>query len=346
MITVRNLNYSIGNFSLRNLSLEIADGKYFVLLGPTGSGKTVFIECLCGLIRPDAGKIEVDGRDVTNLPPRLRRIGYVPQDYGLFPHISVEENIVFALKTKGMSHKEACKLVQPIVEMLSLGPFLKRSPMSLSGGERQKVALARALASRPHLLLLDEPVSALDERSRHRVCEELRRIQKELSVTTIHVSHIIEEALSVADRAGVLQNGELVQRGPILELVRKPKNEFVARFFRAENIFEGVAEPCSDGGIINFAGHRIHGREKCQGQIKFIVRPELIKIVPVKVKNENAIPAVLVNACDMGPYKQLEFDAGVRIFVYATPENEESFRLREKYSILFPPDAIHILTFW
>ncbi|NQS88825.1 ABC transporter ATP-binding protein [Patescibacteria group bacterium] len=344
MITVNNLNYSIGNFSLRISSLEIADGEYFVLLGPTGSGKTLFIECLCGLIRPNAGKIEIDDRNVTNLPPRLRQIGYVPQDYELFPHMNVEENITFALKIRGMSHKESCKLVQPIVEILSLAPFLKRSTMTLSGGERQKVALARALARRPNLLLLDEPVSALDEQSRQRVCEELRRIQKELSVTTIHVSHNFQEAITVSDQVGILRGGKIVQKGPITELIRKPKNEFVARFFRAENIFEGMAEPCSDGGIINFAGHRINVRKKCQGQVKFIVRPELIKILPFEVKTKNAIPAVLINAYDMGVYKQFEFDAGVRILVYAMPENEGYFKLKEKYSIVFPPDAIHILT--
>jgi len=344
MITVNNLNYSIGSFSLRISSLEIADGEYFVLLGPTGSGKTIFIECLCGLIRPDAGRVEVDGRDVTNLPPRLRRIGYVPQDYGLFPHMNVEENIIFALRTNGILHKEACRLVQPIVEMLSLGPFLKRSTMTLSGGERQKVALARALARRPSLLLLDEPVSALDERTRQRVCEELRRIQKELSITTIHVSHNFQEAITVSDRVGILRGGKIVQRDSIMELIRKPRNEFVARFFRAENIFEGMAEPCSDGAIINFVGHRINVRRKCQGQVKFIVRPELIKILPFEVKTENAIPAILVNVHDMRLYKQFEFDAGVRILVYAMPENEGHFKLKKKYSIVFPPDAIHILT--
>lgn len=346
MIKVSHLSLNIGEFSLCKISLTIADGEYFVLLGPTGSGKTLFLECLCGLIRPQAGKIEIDNRDVTNLSPRIRRIGYVPQDYGLFLHMNVEGNIIFGLRTRGLSHKESCNLVQPIVEMLSLGLLLKRSPTSLSGGERQKVALARALAIRPHLLLLDEPVSALDEQSRSHVCQELRRIQKELSITTIHVSHSVEEALSVADKAGILKNGELVQSGPVLELARKSKTEFVARFFRAKNIFEGMAKPCSGGGaIITFAGHRIRTVRNCRGPVKFVIRPELIKIEPPGAQNENAIPAVLVNVSDMGVYKQLEFDAGIMIFAYTVHGNEgKQFKLKKEYSVILPPEIIHIIT--
>ena len=345
MIKITSLSLNVGEFSLRKISLTVAEGEYFVLLGPTGSGKTLFLECLCGLIRPEAGQIEIDGRDITNLPPRLRRIGYVPQDYGLFPHINVKKNVIFGHRTSGISYKESCKLAKPTIEMLSLGPLLNRSPMTLSGGERQKVALARALASRPHLLLLDEPVSALDEQNRQSVCRELRRVQRELSVTTIHVSHNIEEALSVADQAGILRNGELVQRGPVLELLRKPKTEFVARFFCTQNIFKGIAEPCLSGGaIIAFAGHRIHVKRNCKGSVKFIVRPELIKIAEGGVQNENAIPAVLVNACDMGVYKQLEFEAGIRIVVYKMcDEPAESFQLKKEYSIFLPPEATHIL---
>lgn len=345
MIKVTDLNLNVGEFSLDNISLTVADRQYFVLLGPTGSGKTLFLECLCGLIQPHTGKIEIDGQDVTNLPPRLRRIGYVPQDYGLFPHLTVEKNVIFGLRTSGMSYEESCNLVRPIIEMLSLNSLLKRSPMTLSGGERQKVALARALVTRPNLLLMDEPVSALDEQNRSQVCQELRRIQKELAVTTIHVSHNMEEAMTVSGKAGILQDGKLAQTGRIIELVRKPETEFVARFFRAKNILEGMAEPSPNGGAtITLAGKQIHVKQDCRGKIKFVVRAELIKVAPDGIRSENAIQAILMNICDVGVYRQLEFDAGIRIFVYALPESKgKCFKLGEKYSIILPSDGIQIL---
>jgi len=232
MIRVRGLNLRIGAFALHELSLEVARGDYFILLGPTGSGKTLFIECLCGLLRPDAGSIEIDGRDVTALAPRLRGIGYVPQHQGLFPHLSVEDNIAFPLRARHLPRAEVKARMGPLVELLGLGHLLGRWPAHLSGGERQKVALARALAIQPFLLLLDEPVSALDWPTRAEVLEQLRRVQKELAVTTLHVCHSLDEAMAVADRAGVMIGGRLAQAGPLEELIARPVNAEVARLLR------------------------------------------------------------------------------------------------------------------
>lgn len=270
MIQVKNLCLQAGEFQLRDISLATKPEEYFVVLGPTGSGKTVFINCLCGLIRASSGTIHIDGRDVTNLEPRLRRVGYVPQDCRLFPHRSVARNLTFSLCAQGLSHARALEQIVPLIETLRLRPLLERSPSSLSGGERQMVALGRALASRPNLLLLDEPVSALDEPTWRSVCAEIRRVQRELGVATIHVCHNLDEALAVADHAGIMHQGRLIQTGTIDELMRRPRNETVARLLRAENIFSGKAAPCAGGqSLVSLGGQqvRVAGRHEGSNQV-------------------------------------------------------------------------------
>lgn len=234
MIRVRDLSFRAGDFEVRGVSLDVARGEYFVLLGPNGSGKTLLVSCLCGLIRARAGCIEIDGRDVTRAEPRLRRIGYVPQDYGLFPHLDVARNVTFALRAAGVRRAAALGQVAPLVETLGLGRLLDHRPDTLSGGERQKVALARALALRPSLLLLDEPVSALDGPTRAEVLAQLRCVQREFAVTTIHVCHSIDEAAAVADRAGVMIAGRLVQTGLLRDLIERPADAGVARLLQVE----------------------------------------------------------------------------------------------------------------
>jgi len=233
MIRMRNVTFRAGDFTVRDVSLDVPSSEYFALLGPNGSGKTLLVNCLCGLIRAERGTIEVNGRDVTRAEPRLRRIGYVPQDYGLFPHMNVARNVTFPLRARGAPHAAALRDVRGVIETLSLERLLGRDTVTLSGGERQKVALARALAVRPDLLLLDEPVSALDGPTRAEVLEELRHVQREFAVTTIHVCHSTDEARAVADRAGIMIDGCLVQTGPLDAMMRAPANEAVARLLEA-----------------------------------------------------------------------------------------------------------------
>ncbi|MBC8371977.1 MAG: ABC transporter ATP-binding protein [Planctomycetes bacterium] len=235
MIRTQEIVFHVGQFELKRLSIEIAAGEYFILLGPPGSGKTVFLECLCGLKRLKSGRIYIDGRDVTHLEPRLRDIGYVPQDYALFPHLSVEQNISFGLRVRGRTQEK----VAETADMLGIRQLLSRSIAGLSGGEKQRVALARALVLQPKILLLDEPVCALDEVTRQEVCAQLLAIQRKLGLTTIHVSHNLEEAFSVADRAAILHKGVLLQVGPMDELLCEPNSEFVARFMRREKRLPG-----------------------------------------------------------------------------------------------------------
>ncbi|MCD6364441.1 MAG: ATP-binding cassette domain-containing protein [Planctomycetes bacterium] len=236
MLRTDHLSFGVGRFHLSDVSLEVGEGEYFVLMGQTGSGKSILAKCICGLIRADSGRIVVSGRDVTDLEPRRRRLGYVPQEGALFANMNVEANITFAPRLKRrrrfgprISRAEALRGVSEIIEMLSLGPLLHRRVTTLSGGERQKVALARALAAEPEALILDEPVSALDEPGRREVCGELLRVQRRVNIATIHICHNTEEAELLADCVGVLHQGRLVQAGGIEELRRTPCCEAVAK---------------------------------------------------------------------------------------------------------------------
>jgi ABC-type Fe3+/spermidine/putrescine transport system ATPase subunit len=320
MIVAEEISFGIGTFELKRLSIDMAKGEYFILLGPPGSGKTIFLECLCGLKKIRSGRILIDGRDVTDLEPRRRSIGYVPQDYALFPHLSVGQNITFGLLAHG--HREAN--ITETADLLGIRHLLSRSIDGLSGGEKQRVALARALVLRPKILLLDEPVCALDEVTRQKICAQLSDIQRRLGLTTVHVSHNLEEAFSVADRAAILHQGLLLQVGPLDELLRKPKNEFVARFMRCENIFcaEVAGRDVRDSDTRVKLGDvelQISGRHS--GKLVLMIRPEDLLVRPGSAynsKDENVIRATLVRWRDCGGYVRVELDGPVNLVAHMT----------------------------
>lgn len=243
MIRIANLHFSAGAFALDDLSLDVADGEYFVLLGPSGSGKTMLLECLCGLNRLAGGQIVIDDHDVTHLEPRRRGIGYLPQDYGLFPHLSVRNNIRFGLRRRDVDSTTAAARVEQLLAQFELVRLADRLPERLSGGEKQRVALARALAIQPRVLLLDEPVSAVDEFMRDRLCRRLKRLQQATQTTVLHVCHNFDEMLAVADRVAVIQDGRILQVDTPADILRRPNSPDVARFVRAGNLFPVAIEP-------------------------------------------------------------------------------------------------------
>lgn len=231
-LSIEKINISVGSFKVSDVTLTIKDHQYFVLMGPTGSGKSLLLKAICGLIPVDSGSISLNETDITHFQPRFRKIGYVPQDSGLFPHLNVKENIIFAPIIKGKNETDAMAMVDKVVKSLEITHLLERTVTNLSGGEKQKVALARALARNPQLLILDEPVSAVDEPTRKEICKILTLIQQEFRITTIHVCHSREEARFVSDNIGIMSEGRLRDVGKIADLTRNPGHPETARLLQ------------------------------------------------------------------------------------------------------------------
>ena len=234
MIELARLHRSFGEFALRDISLRIGRGEYWVILGPSGCGKSVLLQTIAGFFTPTQGKIVVGGRDVTLAPPERRRMGVVFQQAALFPHKSVWENIAYGLRARKAPNGEVKRTVDDLVERLGLETILTRPVPTLSGGEAQRVAVARALAIKPDLLLLDEPMSALDHNTRLELQVELARVHKTLGLTTLHVTHSREEAAALGDHLAIMLAGRSVQRGGIVEVQGHPRCPFVARFLGLE----------------------------------------------------------------------------------------------------------------
>ncbi|OGO44217.1 MAG: hypothetical protein A2137_08150, partial [Chloroflexi bacterium RBG_16_58_8] len=246
MIEIRDLSLHLGEFQLKDINLSIRDGEYFVILGPTGAGKTVLMECLAGLHHIRKGEIRRDGTEVTHLAPEERNLGYVPQDYVLFPFLNVVDNIAFGLKRSKRPPAEIQERVAGLADLMGISHLLHRETRSLSGGEKQRVALARALAPSPGILLLDEPLGALDQRTAKSLRLELRRIHRQFGLTTIHITHDLMEALEMADRVAVVQNGQVEQVAEPEEMLFYPEGEKVADFIGAPNILD--CDYCRDLG--------------------------------------------------------------------------------------------------
>jgi putative spermidine/putrescine transport system ATP-binding protein len=230
--------------ALERLNLDVWPGEFFTMLGPSGSGKTTTLRIIAGFERPDSGAIELDGVDVTNRPPYQRDVNTVFQDYALFPHMSVAENIAYGLKVKRVGKRDRTERAQRALDLVGLAGLGSRRPIQLSGGQRQRVALARALVNRPRILLLDEPLGALDLKLRQQMQLELKRIQRELTegVTFIYVTHDQDEALTMSDRLAVMANGRIEQVGTPAEVYEHPATEFVAGFVGTSNVIEHAGQ--------------------------------------------------------------------------------------------------------
>jgi ABC-type sugar transport system ATPase subunit len=234
MIKIENIKYKAGDFTLQ-ASFEVNDPLYCIILGVTGSGKTLLLESICGLLKAE-GNIYINNTLISDLPPRKRNIGYVPQNGDLFPHLNVTQNILFPLKLLKVPRPDQQNKFDSVCSMLQIEHLKKRSIANLSGGEKQRVALARALIYNPDVLILDEPVSALDEYTRDIICRELKKIQRTLNITVLHVCHSFEETKLLADYVGIMQNGRIVQAGTINELAGNPVNEYISRFVGKHNL--------------------------------------------------------------------------------------------------------------
>lgn len=283
-VDIDNVTKRYGNFvALREASLNIKDNEFFTLLGPSGCGKTTLLRCIAGFEDISEGAIRLYGQDIANLPPNKRPVNTVFQQYALFPHMSVIQNVMFGLQRLGKSDVEAKKRAGEVLELVQLTELSQRLPSQLSGGQQQRVALARALAPDPKVLLLDEPLSALDLKLRQAVRLELQQLQKETGITFVFVTHDQEEALTMSNRIAVISDGELQQIGSAQEIYEAPKNKFVADFIGETNLIDVEVKAVKDNqatcllpGGTKFTCPAAEGSKKGAGHLS--VRPERVAI--------------------------------------------------------------------
>lgn len=331
-LSVIDIDKSFGDVdALIDVSLEVHEGEFFTLLGPSGCGKTTLLRIIAGLELPDAGQIVLRGQNITSLPATKRQVNTVFQSYALFPHLSIFENVAFGLRSRKFPQNDVESRVNRRLEMLGLEEMAQRFPHQLSGGQQQRVALARALVNEPDVLLLDEPMSALDARLRAQVQVELRRLQRKLGQTFILVTHDQAEALVVSDRIAVMSEGRIIQYGTPKEVYEQPKTCFVAEFLGAANLIQGRE---SNGGVETEIGflHLNHAPSWESGTVA--IRPERIRITGnapeingVKVHVREAIyrGTNIDLWCDPGPLRvrtpaQRNYDTGDEVWLELPPE--------------------------
>lgn len=255
VLELKNIVKSFGETEvLKGVSLKLKEGEFVTFLGSSGCGKTTILRIIAGLEHPDSGQILIEGKDMENMGPEKRNVNMVFQNYALFPHMNVEQNIGYGLKIKGVAKDEIKKRVKEMLKLVQLEGFESRKPSAMSGGQRQRVAIARALVNNPRVLLLDEPLGALDLQLRRQMQLELKHLQKELGITFVYITHDQEEALNMSDRIVILHNGKIEQVGTPAEIYDDPKTAYVASFVGSANILNGdVAEVHEDGAVLKNA---------------------------------------------------------------------------------------------
>lgn len=304
MIGIDNVSIHLGEFDLRDINLTIGRNEFFILMGPTGAGKTVLLEAIAGLIRVGSGRISVGGRDVTGLPPEKRGISIVYQDYSLFPHLTVLDNITYGLHFHKIPKNEADKRLDRLVDELDLAHLLERLPTNLSGGENQRVSLARALIVDPQVLLLDEPLSALDPGFREDLRKGLKGLHEHTDATFLMVTHDFSEALSLADRAAVMDGGRIKQVGEMKEIFQKPESTFVADFVGMKNLFTASFQDTK--ALINGLEVEL-GRTPEDGHGYIAIRPEDVVLSRRKLYSSmrNSFRGKVTDITDQGLYYEV-----------------------------------------
>ncbi len=326
-----------GETVLDNLSLSIHDKEFVTLLGPSGCGKTTTLRIIGGFLVPDSGRVFFNERDITDLPPYKREVNTVFQRYALFPHLNVFENIAFGLRLKKVPEKEIRPRVAEMIELVNLRGFESRNVMSMSGGQQQRVAIARALVNEPRILLLDEPLGALDLKLRKDMQVELKRIQQRLNITFIYVTHDQEEALTMSDTVVVMNGGLIQQIGTPQDIYNEPKNAFVADFIGESNIIDGVMNADLD---VSFAGERFEcvdkGFEKDE-RVQVVVRPEDIKLT---TREKGQLTGVVQSVVFKGVHFEMMIEqAGYQWKVQST----KSAEVGDLVGMKIGPDEIHIM---
>jgi len=344
-------------YAVDHIDLEVVDGEFFSLLGPSGCGKTTTLRMIGGFEQPTSGRIELQGQDVTWLPPFKRQVNTVFQNYALFPHLSIYENVAFGLRRQKVKGAEIKSRVTDMLKLVELPGFEDRKPTQISGGQAQRVALARALINRPAVLLLDEPLGALDLKLRKQMQIELKRIQREVGITFIYVTHDQEEAMTMSDRIAVMNKGRYEQLGDPEALYERPTTRFVAGFLGVSNLLGGECQGTADGlGIIQLAdgtvvkapADAVYGRTT----VDVGVRPEKIRLHKAgsdAPDGHNRLSGVVTDASYMGVSTSyvIETRGGARVMVYEQnierTTKEELWRRGDQVDLTWIPDHTFVV---
>jgi molybdate/tungstate transport system ATP-binding protein len=341
VLEVSNLEVRLSPFTLREISFTVDEGEFFLILGPSGAGKTVLLETLAGIYYPRQGKVLLEGEDITFVLPERRPVGIVYQDYALFPHLTVEENIRYALRFRPQKGDLSWRR---LIDFLGIGHLLRRYPETLSGGEKQRVALARALAASPRLLLLDEPLSALDPGLRAEVGRELKRLNQELGLTVIMVTHDFSEVFSYGERVAVLFDGRLAQLGTPGEVFRRPASLEVAKFVGMENL---IPLERKEGAWFLLGCPVNPARNSPEGRLIAGVRPEDIRVSRLPLPPPFSWEGGVESLVNTGGILEVEVKVGttkLKAYLTAHQVMEERLRVGEKVFLGFAAEHLCLLT--
>ena len=347
LIQFKNIvkSFEDGQVVLKGVSLDIYENEFVTLLGPSGCGKTTLLRILGGFLQPTEGKVLFDGEDIVNVPPYKREINTVFQKYALFPHMNVYDNIAFGLTIKKEPKDVIAQKVMRMLRLVSLEDYADRNVTELSGGQQQRIAIARALVNEPSVLLLDEPLGALDLKLRKEMQQELKYIQQEVGITFIFVTHDQEEALTMSDKIVVMNAGEIQQIGTPTEIYRYPVNEFVADFIGEANFLKGRLEALSDNRAqLNVSGDICHAAPVPGMEVgkdyTIVLRPEAASLA-----EEGGLPCEVVLSCFMGSYQNYHVKVGDTLVKLTdpNPKNKRIYKVGERCHLVFDPESVHVL---
>lgn len=364
-LRIENLSLNLGEFDLNNIEINLPHGKVMVILGPSGSGKSVLLETIAGFNHPRAGRIYLDNTDITSLPPEDRMIGFMFQNYALFPHMTVRQNILFSNRFKHRIESEKSFDLDEIISMLQIKKLINRYPGTLSGGEKQRVALARALMRKPKLFLFDEPMSALDARTREELREVLGELLQKLQLTSIYVTHDQEEASALADILGIMNEGRLIQTGSSEDIFNHPSTPFSARFVGMENLFKGKVIEIEKGnerirnfkiGFDSFEPLTVTGNYNVNigDEVLVGIRPENILIESItgggnfiaSIPPSNILESAIKTIIPKGVVYKLHLTGRIPLTAFLTHQqlNSNSFSRGNTVLVCLPPSSLHLIT--
>jgi len=337
--------------AVAGIDLHIPSGEFFSILGPSGCGKTTTLRLVAGFEQPTSGSILLDGVDVANKPPHKRNVNTVFQSYALFPFLSVADNVAFGLRYRGLSKAESTRRVGAALELVQLLGYEKRRPGQLSGGQQQRVALARALVLNPSVLLLDEPLGALDAKLRRTLQVELKALQETVGITFLYVTHDQEEALTMSDRLAVMESGKVAQVGRPVEVYEEPADAYVADFLGVSNLMDANAGGADAGGLcrirlgdFDLAAER--GSTDCVGAVKLAIRPERVGIEPYESTGPNRLPAMVERLIFLGSFTQVIVRLAHGERVRALLQNQggpPAYHQGTAVQVHLPADALRVL---